>query len=852
MSGWQFDSSRFVDEVLKPVQNGWRPDEDLFRVYLLPPDVTDAAVVRAALAGVKGQLGNRQYGGFKRACTQLKALHESATTTLTEPAKLAAHRAEVSARTRKLGASLRQRLHGAPGLPEQRVESLVRESAGALTRTSVLAALAEIGARQLEPVALPPTPEPRQWPETLHLLVQLDHVSLWDYLAGTLSGTRTTKEDLEKRRSALRVSRDAASAAEQTLVKRIQQWLDNDELIAVLRHEVLSGLAAQVPYGYSEVAAATGAVADRLAAVRLPADQDSTAYAAWCRFTSTASTEPAWHDDYRAAVRDLRLRHALAVLDGQPGLPDDWRERRVGLAAQLAGLDAEIARCEELERHDVEAAVAGYHRIREQLSDHDVDVAIERCAPAAPPSATAVVRDGRVVVTWRPSDARAGRIGYRVTRGSTVICDETRDLEVVDDDPPGGTPLRYEVRTTRDGTPSTGQARTAAVTVLRDVLDLVLRGEPDRITGRWRLPAGAVGAAVRRDGSVVRDVRSSTFADAAVRAGRAYDYVVKATYRLADGTIVESEGVHASARCQEIPDAVTDLAAEADGDELVVRWTTPALGDVEILELGRNVSPPAQEVVPVSKARAYGVPVRGASGTGRDWLRAEFDASARRRKLVPVTVLGDLAAIGTSCVVDVRHGTVRSMRATRFGPTVRLTWEWPAGATSARVVWRTGKKPTGPTDPDAAKLDVTRVTYDSRGVSITAPAGDHWFGVCTSLVDGEARSFGPLVFEQASTPVSIRYSIERVWSFRRTRRILVVDGEPGTAVPPIVVVAKQGLRPREAGDGLELLATEAGVAPVRVEFTVPPDLRRPVHLRAFSRDGSVQLVAASPGRLVLT
>ena len=851
MSEWHFDSAQFVDEVLKPVQDGWRPDEDLFRVYLLPPDVTDVDVVRAALAGIKRQLGNRQYGGFKRACAQLGALHETATKTLTDPAKSAAHQAVVAARARKLSASLRQSLHGAPGLPEQRVKALVRGSGGALTRTSVLAALAEIGARQLDPVALPATPEPRQWSDTLHLLGRLDHDSLWDYLGATLNGTRTGTRDLEARRSKLRVSRDAETTAEQTLLKRIQQWLESGDLVAVLRHELLSGLMTQVPYGYAEVAAAAEAVAERLVALGLPADPGSTAYAAWCHVTSAESTEPAWHDDYRAAVRDLRLRHALAVVDGQPGLSDEWRERRAELAAQLAGLDAEIARCRELERRDVEAAVAGYHRVREQLSDHDVDVAIERCAPAAPPSATAVVRDDQVVVSWRPSDARAGRIGYRVTRGTKLICDDTRGLEAVDDDPPGGTPLSYDVRTTRDGNPSTRQARTAAVTVLRDVLDLVLRGEPDRITGRWRLPAGASGAVVRRDGSPVPGVRSATFEDADVRAGRAYDYIVTATYRLADGTTVESDGVHASARRQETPDSVTDLTAEAEGDELVVRWTAPALGDVEILELRKNVTAPVQEVVPVSKARAYGVPVRSSSGAGRNWLRAESDVPARGRTLLPVTVLGDLAAIGTPCAVDVRHAAVRSLRVHRFGPTVRLTWEWPSGATSARVVWRTRTKPTGAADPDASKLDVTRVTYDSRGVSITAPAGDHWFGVCTSLVDGGTRTFGPLVFDRGAAPVEVRYSIERVW-LRRTRRILVVNGEPGTAVPSIVVVAKSGLRPLDAGDGRELLAAEAGVAPVRVEFAVPPDLRRPVHVRAFSRDEGVHLVAASPGQLVLT
>jgi hypothetical protein len=256
--------------------------------------------------------------------------------------------------------------------------------------------------------------------------------------------------------------------------------------------------------------------------------------------------------------------------------------------------------------------------------------------------------------------------------------------------------------------------------------------------------------------------------------------------------------------------------------------------------------------VPVAKARTYGQPVRAASSAGRGRLRARFDASAKRQKLLPVTVLGDLAAIGIPCVLDIRHGAVRSLRVDRLGPTVRLTWEWPAGATSARIVWRTATQPSGPTDPDASVLDVTRVTYDSRGVSITVPAGDHCFGVCTSLADGATRSFGPLVFEQESTPVSVRYSVKRAWPPRRARRILVVHGEQGVAVPPIVLVAKSGVRPLDANDGHQLLVTEAGVAPARTEFTVPSELRRPVYVRAFSRDEHVHLVPASPGQLVLT
>jgi hypothetical protein len=202
-------------------------------------------------------------------------------------------------------------------------------------------------------------------------------------------------------------------------------------------------------------------------------------------------------------------------------------------------------------------------------------------------------------------------------------------------------------------------------------------------------------------------------------------------------------------------------------------------------------------------------------------------------------------------VLDVRHGSVRSLRLRRLGGTVRLTWEWPAGASAARVVWRTGAKPTGPTDPEASVEDVTRVTYESRGVSLPVPQGDHWFGVCTVLSEDAELSFGPLVLKRESTTASVHYTVERDRWLRPGRRVLVVAGEPGCELPPIVLTARTQVRPLRPDDGEQLVRTEAATAPLRIEFRVPARLGRPVHLRAFSRDDRLVLVPAHPEQLVL-
>lgn len=852
MSAWRFDGKRFVDEVLNPVQHGWRPEEDLFRVYLLPSDVSDAGTVRAALGEVARQFTKPQYRAFRRACELLHTQHRVATEVLTDPARRAAHRERVDERTRKLGESLRQRLHGAPGLPAEEVAALAWNSKGAFTPTTVRAALAKIGAREIDPVELPDTPEPGRWSETRGLLTQLRHDSLWAYL-DTLAGSRITAAHIDTRRERLRASRGVESTAETTLLKLVEQWLTADELKGVLRHEVLATLADATHYSYADVAKTAAAMADRLPRLGLPTGPDELAYAIWCRRRNgDADREPAWHDDYQAAIRELGLRRALAVLDAQPGLPDEWRTQRDTLATRLATLDEELARCRAQEVTAVEDAVAGFLRVREQLADQEIDAAIERCRPAAPESAIALVRDDRVVVSWLRSTARAGRIGYRVTRNGTVVCEETRGSEFTDDDPPGGTPLTYAVHTLRDGNPSARPARTAEMTVLREVLELELRGEPDAVTGRWRLPAGATGAEVTKGGHPVSDTRPTGFTDLDVHVGQSHVYVVRAVYRGSGGRVMRSAGRHAAASRQEPPVPVTDLAAELAGEEIIASWTPPPRGDVEVLELRPGTDPPDQDVVAAATAREYGAPVRPTGPGGRGRLRGRLSMPHKRQVLLPLTMLGELAAIGTPCVLDLRHGSLRSLRLRRLGGTVRLTWEWPAGATMARVVWRTGTKPTGPTDPEASVEDLTRVTYESRGVVLPVPQGDHWFGVCTALTDGGELSFGPLVLRQESTTASVRYTVERHRWLRRNRRVLVVGDEPGRALPPVVLIAKTGVRPLRPDDGEQLLRTETGTTPLRLEFSVPANLGRPLHLRAFSSDESLVLVPARPDHLVLT
>ncbi|GAA3888591.1 hypothetical protein GCM10022243_61850 [Saccharothrix violaceirubra] len=809
-------------------------------MYLLRTDVTDDRTISAALEEVARQLTKQQYRMFRRATEILRGLQKTGGEVLLDPARREKHRKQVEAARGRLASTVKLRLNGAPALPPAEVAAQARTLK--VPRSAILAALRDARGDVREPAELPPTAEPRQWAEARGHLTQLRQSSLWDYVTD-LGGVDTTVAHLSARREKLRVARNADSAAETTLLQLIRGWIENGGLAPVLRYELLTDLADRSAYGYDEALSAAKAASGRLRKVGVTADPAAIAYAVWCgRAFTAAEPTPSWQEPYQQAIGELRLRAALTVLRQQPNLPETWVAQRTELEGRLAALDAELERCEALERADVEAAVTGYLKVRQELVDDRIDAALERCRPAPPASATATIHNGQITVAWPPSPARAGRITYRVSRAGTVL-DEGGGREYTDREPPSGTPLVYAVHALRDGTPSAEPARTAPVVVLGEVLDLDVRGGPDAVTGRWRLPPGAAGAEVTRSGRPVADAHSTTFTDPDLPPGRTEDYLVRVRYRLPDGTIALSTGLHRSASRQETPVAVTDLSARFEDRDLVAEWTPPPRGEVEVLELPDGRTPPEPDVVPVDRARRYGtvIPARGASGRGR--LRATLSSVGRRQVLLPITVLGELAAIGTAFTLDARQSPVSGLRADRLGTAVQLTWEWPPGSTSARVVWRPGVKPTGPEDPKASAVDLTRVSYDGRGFSVTVPEGDHWFGVCTSVSTDDVRAFGPLSLTRESTVGTVSYQVVPGPWYARKRRKLIVGG-----TVPVVLVARSGVRPMNPSDGEVLVRAESGGS---TEFEVPAGLRRPVHLRAFSRDDRVVLVPTRPDQLIV-
>jgi|GEM_PF-6935837 len=861
-----FDAARYVEDVIKPIQQGWAPARNFFRGYQLSPTAGQADVEQA-LEVLPRQWGTPELRQYGQACERLRACHPKAVQVLGDRDLRAGHRAAVDRDQRSLATVVCHHLHGAPGMTATAIDVLVRQSAGRWSRPDVLAALAANKAGEREPVEeLPATPEPKRWSTLVNCLADVPHDRLWDYLTCTpgLAGVDTTATQIEARRHRLR-SRGHRATAETTVLKLVELWLEEPGLAAVLRHELISELAAEVLLGYGAVRELASADPERCAAARLQHDPDVLSYAVWCARTGG---DP-WERDYTAAIAERRLVAALAVLTTRP-LPRPWIGIRDTLRDTVERLTGELARTRKLEDGSPEEAAAAYLAIRRELSDPAIDAGLLRCRAAPPESVTARVDDDRVVVTWTASRSAAGRIGYRVARGATVLAMDTTVLSITDS-PPVAVPCVYTVSTTRDGVPGE-PATSAEVAVLPEVQQLTASAELTAIRGQWRLPREASGVLITRTdpaGTVIvlpADGQDS-FVDHGVLPGTRYFYLVRAVYPAPTGTRGHghSAGLWVSAECPGKPVPVTDLWAVLVGELVDLGWTPPPGGHVAIhVPVSGAVPPPG--IVPAASAGVAGR-VATADDGGRDRRCGVFEVDVAgqvvaveragrarvaaadldgERVLVPVTVLGAWAAIGEASTIDVPLQAVTGLHAERFGPQVRLRWQWPRWAQDARVLWRVGTPLTSHLDREAAAMDVSRVAYAGRGVRIRADSpGEYWFGVCVM----DRGQFGPMQTVVSRGRPEVRYTVQRIPWFRQGTHLVTVDGV--NPLPEVAVIAKSGVRPLALDDGVEVGRLPGGATSSVRRLSVPERLPRPVFLRAFALDEAVLLRHPDPRDLIV-
>ena len=318
-----------------------------------------------------------------------------------------------------------------------------------------------------------------------------------------------------------------------------------------------------------------------------------------------------------------------------------------------------------------------------------------------------------------------------------------------------------------------------------------------------------------------------------------------------------------------------------------IDWVEPARGSVKILRTDAPLPHPAGTRLLSQQTEAL---------DGR-WI----DAVAPDRAIdaeppteghcyyTPLAVWGDTSTVGHSVALS-RIADPFELRATRSGNGLgtqhtgmrfTLRWKWAGAADATLIVARQGAAPNGPDDPSAITETVFRAEYDRQdcwalNLPMAARSGDtleallpspgpglgssqretgSWHIRAFSVADLDGvRSISPGLEPTAATvlpgphpEVTVSYILKRPWIPGLPWSVSFRTEPPGTAVPPMVLVAHQRVVPLSVDDGQIVARFPSGGDGSHFPVRIPPNLPR--HNARVFPDPNVEPDAIVPIRL---
>jgi tetratricopeptide (TPR) repeat protein len=584
-----------------------------------------------------------------------------------------------------------------------------------------------------------------------------------------------------------------------------------------------------------------------------------------------------------AAFAELdALLHAHRLVQAETQLERLQREHGVAGTEAMAhrvrkgldGADASLRQAEALLRAGrAEDAVEMFLEALGHCSDHPKALQALSACPPLPPSGLEVTPMGASFrLRWNPVPAR-GSVSYRVQRKAGGVPHGIQDGVTVaevtsplcdDPDVPAGMPWYYAVFTLRSGVAS--QALGSGPHLRRaEVSDLVVEAGDGQVVLRWTPPQGCTGVEVwRLEGARApacgQGARVAVAGDCAVDKGlrngtsHAYRVVACFTDPADDRSIVKSAGVSAMALPVAPPAAVADLHARREHGDVLLSWTPPPRGDVQIRQTTRLPRFSVGRIIALTQAQEYGTLVSAIGpGAAQTALRSQG-----RVFFIPLSVVEQTAVLGKPVAITTLD-EVSHLQSQRVGDNIHLTWAWPTGATEVLVAWSHDACPASPEEAQGGSRRLTQDAYERAGqwTLRNAARARHYFTVFVHDAASGLFSSGARIVEARGLETQIRYCVKARYSlWRRNLQAAWVELQASRDVkelPAVVAVWKRGMPALSAEDG-RIVASSACVSfregSARIEL--PVDMTKGF-VKLFFRDGShageIRLMPAPPSEL---
>jgi hypothetical protein len=599
---------------------------------------------------------------------------------------------------------------------------------------------------------------------------------------------------------------------------------------------------------------------------------------------------------YETARAGGRLFAARAALEAwsrlvDPGLAD-VQAAQSDLSKSLALAENLIAMARRQERTDPSAARALYRQSLAIAADlPDAIAGLGRTPPDPPTALDAQVLGDRIRLFWSPPPPDGlGPLTFVVVRkrGGSLQhpADGTRIAEIStseydDIHAAPGEAVGYAVLSKRGGIESITAISLGPLIFLADVKDARVEFRDQEVELAWTPPRGVAEVrVVRKRGAPPRDPKDGerlvTAIDHLVERNldpnEVYHYGLFAIYKMPDGRLYPSPGVIVSARPDpqisplDAPRLVREL-----GGRIRIDWAEPVRGSVAIIRTPRPLPLPPGTRLAASEAESLAVRWIEPVSPGHTYdHEPPTDAPCF---YTPLTLWSGNWTVGHGVALN-QVADPSGLRATRASsglqngsPGVRVTlrWQWAPEAIATLIAARQGAPPQGPSDPAAVTATVFRFDYDRhdswtlnlppKGELTQAESGPWHIQVYSIAELDGITSISPGLDPTASTTlpgphpeVTVSYALKRPWLPLLPWSVTFRTEPPGTAVPPMVLVAHRRTVPLSVDDGQIVARFPAGrdgaVYPVRPPVNLsqygarvfpdpsaPPDAVTPIRLR---------------------
>lgn len=547
-----------------------------------------------------------------------------------------------------------------------------------------------------------------------------------------------------------------------------------------------------------------------------------------------------------AARADRRQYEARRLLGGLAKVAKDFRGQAGELPAEaLSAVEGRISEAEERLRAALRASAEEREEALVEVLRLAADCAeaereLDKLPPEPPGAVEATASGAAVSVRWGASPTAGA--GYAVTRvtlpgGLESRVGETEDLRLEDPTAPAGALVRYRVAAIRGRAGSTAISSEPVVAAY-EVRNLVAVAGDGQVDLSWA-PLGESGRVVveRRQENELTPVPIAPHltgaGDRDVVNGRRYAYRVYAEYPSPDGDVVRTAGQTVFAEPVERPQPLEGLRLRADRSRVELEFDPPATGSVAVFKSVREPEAIKGASLDPGRLAELGeqLPVQG---------EIAIDASPPQGPCfyLPVTTAGSVAVVG----VALRHVAlpeVGNAQAVLQGKRALVTWTWPEGVTIARVLWRHDRRPEGPEDEAAERLDYRLGEYrDGGGFSIAIGEQRSLFvsvfpaaRIDGEIVCGTAAGKGSSAMLRAAQKTEVRYAVRRAGGLRKRLEVEVCEPAEGE-LPELVLVGREGdILPRSPSDG-KVLARLGGDGP-RSSSLEMRQLSRPLAVKLF-------------------